>query len=96
MHDFYSDAPAWGDDGVKPPSKDSKATVLKTIHVRNARVIHVNEKMPNIEMLNLVAHSLLLTISLITWTAKFGNSFTFRYSGSDKDSRSNALTCLSI
>jgi hypothetical protein len=43
MHDYYLNAPAWGDDGFRPPQEDADAKVIKTAAVRNARVIHVKD-----------------------------------------------------
>ena len=43
MHNFYSNAPTWGVEGVEPLHNDSAAKPLKTEPVRNARVIHVAE-----------------------------------------------------
>ena len=43
MHDFYTNSPAWGDDGFEPPHNDSTAKTVKTEPVRNARVIHIVE-----------------------------------------------------
>jgi hypothetical protein len=43
MYDFYLNAPPWGSDSFMPPKEAHNATVLKTVVVRNARVIHIEE-----------------------------------------------------
>jgi hypothetical protein len=41
MHNFYANAPSWGNDGFEPPHENASAKPLKTERVSNARVVHV-------------------------------------------------------